>query len=415
LNRIGGSQVDTQNLLFSLIAAAGPDAINRLVQQAQQQNLSSSAAPPSLPSLPSPTVLSLIQSLPQLSTIDLSSLNQRDSSSISDQMRRLNALNALAASISSAPSATAAAQEPTSLSNLQAQLALALQQQQQQQLQRQQQATSLNALAQSTLGNLLGSLNQGQGSAAHALSRFDLQGLNLSGGQGLQLQALQAMQAQPVQPQTQPSSLTSMLAQLGVRLGEDSCFSGLQSLPGQQQQQQSQQQTQQLAGRRSGRTLPTVLAQAEDSLKLSSHQVLLRHQIEAFEATEDDVSTHTRGRNKPITLGQVGIRCRHCAHLPVSRRQKGSTYFPATTMGLYQAAQNMSTTHMQCGLCTEMPEGIKQEFARLMSSKLASSGAGRPYWAESAKKLGLVDTEEGGIRCIRDPPFTGSNLPNVAN
>lgn len=134
-------------------------------------------------------------------------------------------------------------------------------------------------------------------------------------------------------------------------------------------------------------SLPISLALPEDNLKLSSHQVLLREQIEAFEASEEDVSTHTRGRNKPIQLGQVGIRCKHCAHLPVSRRQKGSTYFPATTVGIYQAAQNMSTTHMQCGLCTEMPDTIKHSFSLLLSSKLPSSGAGRPYWAESAKSL----------------------------
>jgi hypothetical protein len=152
--------------------------------------------------------------------------------------------------------------------------------------------------------------------------------------------------------------------------------------------------------------LPVVLAQAEDNTKLSKHQVQLRHQIEAFQATDDDVSTHTRGRNKPIVLGQVGIRCRHCAHMPVCRRQKGSTYFPATLLGLYQAAQNMSTTHMQCGLCMEMPEEIKTQFTSLLSSKAASSGAGRPYWAQSAKKLGLVDTEDG-ICFIRDlPPGT---------
>ena len=149
-------------------------------------------------------------------------------------------------------------------------------------------------------------------------------------------------------------------------------------------------------------SLPVILARPEDNLKLSKHQVLLRHQIEAFKATEDDVSTHTRGRNKPVTLGQVGIRCRHCAHLPVVQRSKGSTYFPASMIGLYQAAQNMSTTHMQCGLCTEMPDVIKQEFARLMETKAASSGAGRPYWAETARKLGLVDTPEDGIRFIRD-------------
>jgi hypothetical protein len=138
-------------------------------------------------------------------------------------------------------------------------------------------------------------------------------------------------------------------------------------------------------------------------MKLSSHQVQLRNQIEAFQATDDDVTTHTRGRNKPITIGQIGIRCRHCSHLPVVRRQKGSTYFPATLLGLYQAAQNMSTTHMQCGLCHEMPQDIKESFVSLLTTKPASSGAGRPYWAQSAKKLGLVDTEDG-IRFIRDIP-----------
>jgi hypothetical protein len=153
-------------------------------------------------------------------------------------------------------------------------------------------------------------------------------------------------------------------------------------------------------------SLPICLARsAVDEYKLSEHQIFLRQQIEAFQATEDDVMTHTRGRNKPILLGQVGIRCRHCAHLPVSRRQKGSTYFPSNKLGIYQAAQNMSTAHIQCGLCHEMPEDIKLKFIEIMSAKKpnCSNGAGRPYWAQSATLLGLVDTEEG-IRFIRDLP-----------
>lgn len=147
--------------------------------------------------------------------------------------------------------------------------------------------------------------------------------------------------------------------------------------------------------------LPVVLAVPEDGQKLSSHQVLLRNQIEAFKATEDDLTTHTRGRNKPIKLGQIGIRCKHCARLPVARRQKGSTYFPASLHGLYQAAQNMNTTHMQSGLCTEMPPEYKQMFNEAMTNKVSSSVAGRPYWAKTAKQLGLIDTEDG-IRFIRD-------------
>jgi hypothetical protein len=131
----------------------------------------------------------------------------------------------------------------------------------------------------------------------------------------------------------------------------------------------------------------------------------LRQQIEAFQATEEDVMTHTRGRNKPVQLGQVGIRCCHCSHVHISRRQKGSTYFPANKMGIYQAAQNMSTAHIQCGLCTEMPEAIKLKFMEIMSAKKSncSNGAGRPFWAQSTTQVGLVDTEEG-IRFIRDLP-----------
>jgi hypothetical protein len=150
--------------------------------------------------------------------------------------------------------------------------------------------------------------------------------------------------------------------------------------------------------------LPVVLARPDDNLKLSDHQVLLRHQIEAFQAGDDDISTHTRGRNKPITVNQVGIRCQHCAHLPVSRRQKGSTYFPASLAGIYQASQNMSTIHFQSGLCTEMPQEIKDQFTSLHTSKTSTSGAGRPFWAKGAAELGLVDTEEEGIRYVSCRP-----------
>jgi hypothetical protein len=152
--------------------------------------------------------------------------------------------------------------------------------------------------------------------------------------------------------------------------------------------------------------LPVPLSLPEDNDKLSPFQILLRNQIEVFKASGEDTSTHTRGRNKPISLGQVGIRCRHCANLPVKRRQKGATYYPSTIMGIYQAAQNMSVTHLQEGSCNEMPEDVKQEFERLVSTKATSTGAGRPYWAQAAKQLGLIDTDDG-IRFIRDFPSFG--------
>jgi hypothetical protein len=147
--------------------------------------------------------------------------------------------------------------------------------------------------------------------------------------------------------------------------------------------------------------MSVVFADPTDSLILSPFQALLRQQIELFAATEDDLLCRIRGRNKGIELGQVGIRCRHCAHVFAAHRAKGSVYFPATLLGLYQAAQNMSSNHIQCGLCPEMPQSLKDKFTEIFPTKVQSSGVGRAYWAESAKQLGMIDTDHG-IRFVGD-------------
>jgi hypothetical protein len=143
--------------------------------------------------------------------------------------------------------------------------------------------------------------------------------------------------------------------------------------------------------------LPAVLSRTSDEIILSKFQAFLRQHIEAFAATSEDVYSPIRGRNKPVLLHQVGIRCRHCAHISANRRTKGSVYFPSSTMGIYQAAQNMSTMHLQCGLCPEMPESDKTLFAQLIGTKTAgtSSAGGRTYWGRCAQQMGLVDTEKG--------------------
>jgi hypothetical protein len=151
--------------------------------------------------------------------------------------------------------------------------------------------------------------------------------------------------------------------------------------------------------------LPVVLFRPEDNLKLSGLQSLLRMQIEAFQASEQDVTIHVRGRNKSIRVGQVGIRCCHCAHMPALQRSKGSTYFPTSVWGFYQASQNMCNVHLSKGACRHVPSLTKMQFAQQIDEKraLPCSGAGRRYWAETAQKLGLVDTEEG-VFFVRDLP-----------
>lgn len=163
--------------------------------------------------------------------------------------------------------------------------------------------------------------------------------------------------------------------------------------------------------------LPVCLSVPSDATQLSSIQSLLRKQIDAFQATDKDVSVYVRGRSKPIRLGQVGIRCRHCVNLP--KRCKGSTYFPTSVWGFYQTAQNMMTTHLRDGQCTAIPQAIKDQFAQELlkrqnvlkevSGLTQQSHAGRSYWADEAEQLGLVDLE-GGVFFIRQLP-SRAHLP----
>ena len=83
-----------------------------------------------------------------------------------------------------------------------------------------------------------------------------------------------------------------------------------------------------------------------DDESLTPYQCLARKQIEVFAAGPTEVEAGTQGRNRSVTLGQVGIRCRHCKHLPLRERARASTYYPSRLLGLYQAGQNMANSHL---------------------------------------------------------------------
>jgi hypothetical protein len=141
---------------------------------------------------------------------------------------------------------------------------------------------------------------------------------------------------------------------------------------------------------------PQTLVQPQDYFTLSDFQVFLRENIEVFQATAEEASIHVRGRNTAIYLHQAGIRCIHCKHLPLAHRPKGSMYFPSNTARIYQAAQNMASSHMTTGLCGGMPAGVQARFQTLMIRRSVSGKGGRDYWAQSAEAhLGLVNTPLG--------------------
>lgn len=143
-----------------------------------------------------------------------------------------------------------------------------------------------------------------------------------------------------------------------------------------------------LTGRR-----PVTLYLSCDDDCLTRYQCLARKQIEFFEALEQDVEAGTQGRNRSIVLGQLGIRCRHCAHLPIRERAGGSTYYPSKFDGIYQAAQNMSNSHLTRH-CKKISEAIRNELIAL-SNKKSSAGSGKAYWSGGARTLGVFEDRHG--------------------
>jgi hypothetical protein len=144
---------------------------------------------------------------------------------------------------------------------------------------------------------------------------------------------------------------------------------------------------------------PILLYTVTDEDSLSEYQCLVRKQIEVFEALQDDTRTNAQGRNKPIVLGQVGIRCRHCMVLPLKERRRGAVYYPAKLDSVYQAARNMATGHL-AERCQHLPADIKQELVKLLDHSRSSIGAGKQYWADGLRSLGVFEDQDG-LRFIR--------------
>jgi hypothetical protein len=133
----------------------------------------------------------------------------------------------------------------------------------------------------------------------------------------------------------------------------------------------------------------------KDEGNLSHYQCLARKQMEVFEATSDDAGNNAQGRNRPILIGQIGIRCLHCSKLPPNERKTGSVYYPNRLEGIYQTAQKMTVGHLS-KRCSMIPEEVRDRLLYLKDQK-SSDGGGKRYWANSVRSLGVVETPRDGL------------------
>jgi hypothetical protein len=158
---------------------------------------------------------------------------------------------------------------------------------------------------------------------------------------------------------------------------------------------------------------PVELYRPIDSHMLSEYQCFVRQQIEFFEADETDVASNAKGRNKPVVLGQVGIRCRHCAAIPPRYRRRGAMYYPTKMHLIYQAAQNMVKIHLHQH-CKNVPEAIQCKLSKLHKSK-CSVGGGKAYWDEGAAACNVYEASDGCLRFCQLSDSRTNKMGNAAD
>lgn len=136
------------------------------------------------------------------------------------------------------------------------------------------------------------------------------------------------------------------------------------------------------------------LATDEDENWLSEFLCFIRSElVEVFRASNDDVAS--RINSKKVVYGQVGIRCRYCAHMAHGDRASRSSSFPSSIDRIYQSLTMMIRDHFV--RCPGLPEALKARFLELKSRTTQGATDSKRYWIESARRLGMVDTQCQGI------------------
>ena len=127
----------------------------------------------------------------------------------------------------------------------------------------------------------------------------------------------------------------------------------------------------------------------------SEFQVTVRKSLEFFEAQEKDITALAQGRNKPIVLGQVGVRCVYCRSIPLDERSRGAVYYPSRLMNVYQASQDLTNTHL-LSTCQSIPDSIRRKLIHLRENDQGRKSAiGKEGWGYRAKMVGVYEDSNG--------------------
>ncbi len=138
-----------------------------------------------------------------------------------------------------------------------------------------------------------------------------------------------------------------------------------------------------------------VLALPQDKDWLSDMDCFVRANVEIFIADDNDLALARLDRKYPIKLGQVGLRCVHCARSVVARRE--AVIYPNCVSSIYESVRDFQQLHLNS--CPTLPTDLQYVMSKLNhGSRSSLTSVLRRYYIQSARALGLFDSEDGGIR-----------------
>jgi hypothetical protein len=146
---------------------------------------------------------------------------------------------------------------------------------------------------------------------------------------------------------------------------------------------------------------------------LSEFQCFIRAEIlELFRVSQQGIKV--RNALKSLSVNQVGIRCRFCAHLQHGTRANRASCFPSKIDKIYQSFTMMLREHFPA--CSEIPPDTKKRFLQLQNMNAQGASNAKGYWEHAAKKMGLVDIVEehggkGGMHISEASQTNASLIP----
>jgi len=136
-----------------------------------------------------------------------------------------------------------------------------------------------------------------------------------------------------------------------------------------------------------------LLAILEDKEWISDMDCFVRENLAVFCASEQDVNSAQSDRKYPIVVGQVGIRCLHCAMSSTGEGARGTAVsFPHSIHGIYESVREFQRLHLES--CPNLPTDVASKLSALKGSSSLSSVLRRHY-VSAARALGMRDASDG--------------------